>query len=74
MCVCYICDATLSEVQFNSEHNDIEPCGTCLTVVADTLAGFTDKASAEEDELGNDGVFDYYAALSVLYETDDEFA
>jgi len=51
---CHICDAALSEVHYNSDHEDFEPCVPCLTVVEDTLAGFTDKPSAEEGELGGE--------------------
>ncbi len=49
---CYICDAALAEVHFNADHQDYEPCVTCLTVVQDTLEGFLDRPSVDEDELG----------------------
>lgn len=49
---CFICDATLSEVQFNSQHEDIEPCVTCLAVIVDTVGTWTDKPYAEEEDLG----------------------
>lgn len=46
---CRICDATLSEVHFNSDHNDIEPCSHCLLVINETLEGFKDTPAAPED-------------------------
>jgi hypothetical protein len=49
MCVCHICDATLSEVQFNSQHEDIEPCVTCLAVIADTVGTWIDRPYADEE-------------------------
>lgn len=49
---CNICDAGLSEVHYNSDHESFEPCVTCLEAVKDTLEGFLDKPSADEDELG----------------------
>lgn len=34
---CYICDRILSpeEIQFNRDHDDFDPCGTCLEVIND---------------------------------------
>jgi hypothetical protein len=49
---CHICNTGLSEVHFNADHQDFEPCPTCLEVIQDTLEGFLDKPSADEDELG----------------------
>lgn len=53
---CHICDATLSEVHFNSDHGDIEPCMACQIVIQDTLEGFLDKPSADEEDLGYEPV------------------
>ena len=49
---CHICNASLSEPNFNSDHGSYEPCGTCLAVIQDTLDGYTDSPAAAEDELG----------------------
>lgn len=49
---CHICDASLEAPNYNSDHDDYEPCGTCLVVIQDTIAGFTDKPAADEDDLG----------------------
>lgn len=48
---CHICDKQLAEVSFNSEHQDIDPCPTCLDVVQDVLDGYKDKPAAAEDDL-----------------------
>jgi ferredoxin len=34
---CHICNATLSpaEVQYNRDHEDWDPCGTCLDAIGD---------------------------------------
>lgn len=66
---CFICDATLSEVQFNSQHEDIEPCVTCLAVIADTVGTWTDKPYAEEEDLGGSEPFDLtYSPFEDNYE------
>jgi hypothetical protein len=51
---CRICDASLPEVQFNSEHGDIDPCPSCLFVIQDTLDGFKDNAAPDEDAFGEE--------------------
>jgi hypothetical protein len=61
---CHICDAPLAEVQVNSDFGDFEPCPTCLTVIKDTVAGFTDRPSVEEDELGRDDTVSAYGLLT----------
>lgn len=42
---CHICDASLSKPSFNSDHQEYDPCITCLEVIADV---FSDPL--EEDE------------------------
>lgn len=49
---CHICNSVLASPQFNTDHGDVEPCETCMAVIHDTIAGFTDKPSADEDDLG----------------------
>jgi hypothetical protein len=56
---CHICDATLEAPIFNSDHDDYEPCPTCMVVILDTLAGWNDKASAAEDDFPDEE--DYFA-------------
>ena len=36
---CYICDATLSdqEVQWNADHEEWDPCGTCLQIIEEVF-------------------------------------
>lgn len=30
---CHICDNNLSSVVYNADHDDFDPCGTCLEVI-----------------------------------------
>lgn len=65
---CHICDRVLDSPRFNADHESYEPCDSCLVVIADTLAGFTDKPSADEDELGWDPTYDgLYPAKEVPF-------
>lgn len=43
---CHICDATLSaeQIQWNRDHEDWDPCGTCLEVINNVF----EHASEEE--------------------------
>jgi hypothetical protein len=49
---CHICNSVLSSPNPNSDHGDYDPCETCMIVINDTVAGFLDKPSADEDDLG----------------------
>lgn len=51
---CFICDKSLNEINFNRDHEDIDPCPECILVIQDTVAGFHDRTSVAEDELGED--------------------
>lgn len=42
---CHICDATLSAVNFNRDHGDIDPCYTCQAVISEV---FTDPVPEED--------------------------
>lgn len=53
---CHICNKVLETPNFNADHDDYEPCDACLLVINDTIAGFTDKAAADEDAFGEDDV------------------
>lgn len=46
---CHICNNALSEkeIQFNRDHKDWDPCGTCLEVISDV---FTHDDESEIDE------------------------
>lgn len=60
---CHICNATLgdSEVRFNKDHDDWEPCGTCLTIIAEV---FEDPLDEEEVDFALDDEFaDDYSDL-----------
>lgn len=56
---CHICDAPLAEVQVNSDFGDFEPCPTCLQVIKDTVEGFLDRPSVDDDELGVETISAY---------------
>lgn len=49
---CNICDRQLDDPKFNRDTKQWEPCDTCLSVIADTLAGYLDTPAAEEDAFG----------------------
>jgi hypothetical protein len=62
---CFICNSDLPEVQFSETHGDIEPCPTCLFVIADTVGAGVDKPSADEDALPDEP--DFYNQPNVGY-------
>jgi hypothetical protein len=54
---CHICDATMSgdSIQWNPDHQDWDPCGTCLMVISEVFTDHLDEdqidwALAEEWE------------------------
>lgn len=49
---CYICDRALDDenVQYNQDHQDFDPCPTCLTVIEDLVAGYGDRPAVDTDE------------------------
>ena len=51
---CYICDSAIAEPKLNPELGvgKVDPCDHCMLIVEETLAGFTDRPSVAEDELG----------------------
>lgn len=51
---CYICDRIIDEPEFNSDHQDIEPCDACKAVIEDTLAGFGDLPAVPDDAPSDD--------------------
>jgi hypothetical protein len=56
---CHICNTTLSaaETQWNTDHEDWDPCNTCLTIINDL---FTDSTEEEiDDELAFELEDDY---------------
>ncbi len=42
---CHICNATLSagEIQWNSDHEDWDPCGRCLDVIDNVFSDDTEE-------------------------------
>lgn len=55
---CRICDVVIAEPQYNSDHDDYEPCSYCQEIIKDAVGN--DKASADEDELGDDHLEDQF--------------
>lgn len=56
---CNICDAQLPEPKFNEDIGNFDPCDYCMEVIEDTLASYTDKPAADEDDLGGpDPIFE----------------
>ncbi len=58
---CYICDATLTDPQFNSDHNDYDPCPTCLVIIDKAVGKFGLQVAADDDDFGweDDDLHDY---------------
>ena len=49
---CHICNTVLDDdhVQFNQDHQDYDPCPTCLQVVEDLVAGYGDRPAMETED------------------------
>ena len=65
---CHICNKTLSQPNFNTDHDDYEPCEECLAVIIDTLESYTDQATASEDEFGETPLETEYLQYTMLDE------
>lgn len=48
---CYICDKSLDTPIYNEDHQDYDPCPTCMVIINDLVEGDKDKTVADEDEL-----------------------
>lgn len=62
---CHICNASLggSEVKFNKDHDDWEPCGTCLSIIAEI---FEDPLDEEEiDQALEEELESYYNEIEI---------
>lgn len=55
---CHICDRVIDDPKYNPDLGEIDPCDICMEVIEDTLAGFTEKPSASEGDLGVDPLWD----------------
>jgi ferredoxin len=47
---CAICNAQLNHVSFNRDHGDIDPCGTCLTIIREVFPADVDEKPDVEIE------------------------
>lgn len=47
---CHICDSELSNISFNRDHGDINPCGTCLQIISEV---FGEEGDDDETEVGD---------------------
>jgi len=47
---CRICNAVLTEkeIQFNRQHNDWDPCGTCLEVIDEVFSNEPEEVIDEQ--------------------------
>ncbi len=70
---CHICDRPLDEPRFNSDHQDYEPCDSCLFVINETLEGFKDNASAAEDDLPDEDISRVVGWYTEDWESVDDF-
>ncbi len=57
---CYICNKAIETPNYNSDHEDYEPCDECQAVIRDTLEGYLDQPTAPEEFGGPDVVLLYY--------------
>jgi len=54
---CHICNSTLKTPQYNNDHDDWDPCGTCLQIISEVFGDESDDDSevilgdATEEEL-----------------------
>jgi hypothetical protein len=51
---CKICDRALEEPRWNGDHEEYEPCDSCLRVIQDTIDGYKDVPAPAEDDLQTD--------------------
>lgn len=70
---CFICDNELSSVTFNRDHGDINPCGTCLEVIANVFGSepvpeeeLADEPEPTTEELMNDAEDIAYGRIDVV--------
>lgn len=61
---CYICDAAIAEIQFNSDLDQFEPCERCLQISLEAAGAHQDKPYAEDE----DGAFFEPSAYDMLAE------
>lgn len=47
---CHICDAAISDPQYNRDHDDWDPCMACQEVINDTLNSYKDQALFADEE------------------------
>ena len=64
---CFICDATLSkdEVRYNRDHQEFDPCGTCLQAIAEV---FEQK---DEEQIDKELTEDQIDRLLLFFDPDE---
>lgn len=71
---CYICNADIDDPQFNADHEDYDPCDTCLAIIADAVGG-QDKVAAGEDDLPDeDPLYGLYSGPEDIEENEYGYA
>jgi len=58
---CYICDRPIEKPSFNRQHDDIDPCGTCLEVINNV---WHDDPLAEDEMVEVEATPEELAALT----------
>jgi hypothetical protein len=66
---CHICDSLLQEIHYNSDHEDYEPCPTCLAIIAEAVG--KEKPTAEEDDLPPEDLSDVLPIIEGWYNDQD---
>lgn len=70
---CRICDVVITTPNYSTDHEEYEPCGTCLAVIQDTVGTFGDRPFAAEDEL-EDSSSEYLRAGYGIVEEDYDYS
>lgn len=50
---CFICDVGLTNVHYNRDHQDFDPCPTCLEVIGEV---FADEPPVDDSEDASDDI------------------
>lgn len=45
---CFICNSDIENIHYNRDHQDFDPCPTCLEIIADVFS--EEKDSLDPDE------------------------
>lgn len=58
---CHICNSDLTDIQWDSRHQEFDPCGTCMFIIAETVGAAYDKPYATEEDLSDTALEELYS-------------